>query len=161
MRSRIRTIKNISETEESQDKLISFEKAVLNTNYIAPQILKSIDSVAYNKVLYSSLYQDFNEKKTSSKYNKEIEDTNLYQVARIMARQHGNSRVLTFNYDNVLELVIGNNFNKNIQTRYRYSRANVVNPKIEIVHSHGYLPFSEDKMPAASSIVLSSHTRCM
>lgn len=127
----------------SDEELKDLETALCNTNYIAPQILKDHDQVIYRKTIYNSLYnQGYKPSLTDSERNSEISNTNLYQIARIASSQNNTTKVLTFNYDDVLETLLGNSF-KNIKYHSVYKRSR--SPKevvdVEIIHSHGFMPF--------------------
>lgn len=159
MRDEIRAIKGIPFPGSSgTDILKNFEEKMLNTNYIAPQILKDLNPREYEYTLYENLYGKFNPTVTDQKFNSDIENTTLYQLVRIAASQADNCKILTFNYDNVLEMVLNNNFDVSNSTTYRYKHSKrTINPQIEIIHSHGYLPYSEAGRIEPHSIVLSSY----
>lgn len=157
MRGEIRRIKHIPISSSTSDILVDFEKKMLNTNYIAPQMLKDINSYSYERVLYDNLYSVFNPMNTDKKYNSTIEDTNLYQIVRIAANQPGECKVLTFNYDNVLEMVLNNNFSVSYSTSYRYSHTSIINPKVEIIHLHGFFPYISSGKISSHGVILSSY----
>ena len=158
IRDEISNIKGISKKD-----LCSFEEKMLNTNYIAPQILKDLNVKDYYYVLENNLYHNFDINDTvelrrlnGTNPKKNIKDTTLYQIARITASQKGNSKVLTFNYDNVFELVLKNNF-PNVRSCTVYKKQKSTGKKIEIIHSHGYLPYNYDRVANAKGIILSSY----
>lgn len=157
MRTSIRGLKGIPVPGgTTPDYLKEFEEKMCNTNYIAPQILKDLDSKVYYHRLYENLYNSFNPAKTSKLLNASIVDTNLYQIARISASQKGDNSILTFNYDNVLELIFDNNFAINVHTEYKKARK-APGAKVEIVHSHGYYPCMGPSAGPHYSIVLSCY----
>jgi hypothetical protein len=122
-------------------ELTDFEGKLCNTNYVAPQILKDIDSNAYRKTIYDTLYFSGYDD-TFLKLGKPVVDTNLYQVARIASQRKRLTRILTFNYDDVLETILERYFRGiTYNSRYKGSRNNLSAPNIEAVHSHGFLPF--------------------
>ena len=151
IRDRIRALKGIP-VGVKPDVLVEFEKTMSNTNYIAPQILKDLDSKVYYDALYSNLYSSFNVKDTNRLLNPSIEDTTLYQVARILSKD-ANSVVLTFNYDDVLEHVLKNNFSTPFKIDYYKSKDKVGG--IRIIHSHGFYPYGTAGEKYAHSIVFS------
>ena len=151
IRDRIRALKGIP-VGVKPDVLVEFEKTMSNTNYIAPQILKDLDSKEYYDALYSNLYSSFNVKDTNRLLKPSIEDTTLYQVARILSKD-ANSVVLTFNYDDVLEHVLKNNFSTPFKIDYYKSKDKVGG--IRIIHSHGFYPYGTAGEKHAHSIVLS------
>ncbi len=136
------------------DELTDFEGAICNTNYVGPQILKDLDNKAYYNNIYDNLYpatSDFTNLKVSN--NSSLVDTCLYQVARII-EEKGNGRVLTFNYDSILEGIINYNFE-------RRTWQSVYNRKVEdknitktIVHPHGFYPCGKKSTP--KGIILST-----
>lgn len=152
------------------DELKKFEAKMLNTNYIAPQILKNLNRRKYYKTIYDVLYCKFDSngkfdpncngkfdpKNTKSSYNSNLVNTNLYQVARICHMQKQTS-VLTFNYDNLLELILKNNFTSSIvNSKYRYSKDPMHDPDINIYHPHGFYPYTTPKQQS-HSLILSSY----
>ena len=144
------SIEKINGTTSSEIK--SFEKDICNTNYIAPQILKDLNSSQYYSVLYDNLYGKYNARKLAKATRPNIEDTNLYQVVRILATQERDATVLTFNYDDILEQVFYNNFSgSTISSSFNHARK--MNAKVEIIHSHGFFPYKG----SPHSIVLSSY----
>ncbi len=150
IRSKIRVLKGIP-TVAAHDELVEFEKKMSNTNYIAPQILKDLDSNEYYDAIYSNLYSSFNANDTDRSLNPSIEDTTLYQVARIIATKNDSS-VLTFNYDNVLEQVLGRNFATPFWSSYYKSKRK---SGIPIIHSHGFYPYGASGSKHAHSIIFS------
>lgn len=153
IRNRIKMIKGIPQSS-NQDRLIDFENTMSNTNYIAPQILKDLDAKAYYDVIYNNLYSAFRLDDTKRVNKPSIEDTTLYQVARIISKR-SNINVLTFNYDNVLELVLDCNFKLPVNSVYKGSRYN--DYIISIVHSHGFYPYGQAGEKYAHSIVFSCY----
>ena len=157
IRKNIRKIKKISCCKDPQrDSLLNLEKAMSNTNYIAPQILKDLDLKVYYKTIYDSLYDKFNISKTYLTIDSSIEDTTLYQVARIVSKQKEGTQVLTFNYDNVFELVLENSFGLTPESIYYKSKKKSDAP-IYVIHSHGFFPYSPQKKLNPHSIVFSSY----
>ncbi len=157
IRDGIRASKSIPTNPDPQkDTLICFEKSMCNTNYIAPQILKDLDSARYYDAIYESLYKKFNERDTYKSFNTSIEETSLYQVARIIATNEGSS-ALTFNYDDVLERVLINSFSKPVLPVYYNYSSKKTRASIEIIHSHGFYPYGTKGEAYAHSIVLSSY----
>ena len=132
-----------------------FESRICNTNYIAPQILKNMNENQYYQIIYDSLYSLYGGASTPNEDYKRVEDTNLYQVARIASNQKQRTRILTFNYDCVLEDVLTKYFPQIIYNRLcKGSKKSISGSKIDIVHSHGYM----DKKTSSLSygIILSS-----
>lgn len=121
-------------------ELKDFEGDLCNTNYIAPQILMDMDSNVYRKTIYDTLYKGgYNP--AFSNLSKPIDNTNLYQVARIAAHRKRPTQILTFNYDDVLETLIASFFKgTTYNSAYKGSRKPLSTPNIEVVHSHGFLP---------------------
>lgn len=157
MRNEIRTLKGIPIPSSPSDILVDFEKKMLNTNYIAPQILKDMDPCIYESAIYQNLYFAFDPTTTEKKHNPTIDDTNLFQIIRIVASRADESKILTFNYDNVLEMVLNNNFSTSYWTSYRYSRSSKIKPKVEIIHSHGFFPYNTSGKPTSHSLILSGY----
>lgn len=158
IRRQIRNIQRISHPVVGVvDELIEFEAKMLNTNYIAPQILKDLNSNIYYKTIYDVLYGNFNPNSTELSYDSKLANTNLYQVARICDMQKKQTSVLTFNYDNLLELILKNNFTSSIvNSSYRYSKNPKYDPDINIYHPHGFYPYTTSK-PRPYSLILSSY----
>jgi len=104
--------KNIPERTEVMKK---FEKDMLNTNYIAPEILKEISENttggAYLDTIYENLYHSFHIWTVSDKTNHDLVNKNLYQIVRIACTKP-KCKILTFNYDNVIEMVLAANFDR-------------------------------------------------
>ena len=66
IRRQIRNIQGISHPVAGVvDELIKFEAKMLNTNYIAPQILKDLDNNIYYKTIYNVLYGNFDPNSTN------------------------------------------------------------------------------------------------
>ncbi len=148
IRDQINILKGISNT----NGLTEFEKSMSNTNYIAPQILKDLDACAYYDTIYSRLYSTFSADKMFCERNPDLVDTTLYQVARIISTKK-DVRVLTFNYDDLLEQVLLNNFATMFSSVYYKSKKR--NEGIEIIHSHGFYPYGKSGEGHARSIVFS------
>ncbi len=151
IRDRIRSLKSIP-AKANPDELVSFEETMSNTNYIAPQILKDLDTKAYYDVIYKKLYGLFDPQCTNVYHNPSIEDTTLFQVARIVAEKE-DSMVLTFNYDDVLERVLSFNFGRFCWPDYYRSKKK--NGGIQIIHSHGYYPYGMPGEKNAHALVFS------
>lgn len=157
IRRQIRNIQGILHpVDGAVDELIKFEAKMLNTNYIAPQILKDLDSNIYYKTIYNVLYGNFNPNSTELSYNSKLVNTNLYQVARICDMQKKQTSVLTFNYDNLLELILKNNFTSTVNSKYRYSKHPKHALDINVYHPHGFYPYTTSK-PQPYSLILSSY----
>ena len=141
---------------DPKEILRRLEEDLSNTNYIAPQILKDLDPPGYYDTIYNDLYGHFNIDDTDISLNPWIEDTTLYQVARILSSQPGKGQALTFNYDNVLELVLEHSLHKITDSVYSSSKKD---PKadVEIIHSHGFFPFVESGRSTPHAIVFSSY----
>ena len=137
------------------DDLINLEESICNTNYIAPEILKDLDEDLYYKELYYNLYSSFDPSQLNDKINAELEHTNIYQIARI-ANEQGKAEILTFNYDNVLETVLGLNFGSNYQSVYSGKKEDS-SKQIHIIHSHGFYPYISDGKRYHQGIVLSTY----
>ncbi len=151
IRKRIRTIKNIP---TKPDILLDFEQKMSNTNYIAPQILKDLNSQSYYGEIYSSLYASFNVNKTIEYYNPSMKDTTLYQIARIASKKN-NTVVLSFNYDDVFEQVMKNNFTPNCYSDY-YKASTSGKVGIRVIHPHGFLPYNRGMGGYPSALIFSS-----
>ena len=137
-----------------------FSQVMCNTNYYIPQMYKEINKSKYFKSIYNLLYKDFGLNLTNVNEKPEIEDFNLYQVARIIAIQsiiYPNQKHLTFNYNDYLELTLKNSFNINSTSVFKSNRT--IKEGINVVHLHGYLPLNylerKDKSKCESSLVLS------
>ena len=141
----------------SQIDLEYFKRQLCNTNYISPQILKDYDDKTYKSIIYDTLYNSgFNITNTDKTMTPLITETNLYQVARIASSQSKMTKILTFNYDDVLENVFKNSFpNVNYSCVYRNSRTPKYIPDVEIIHTHGFMPMNSPKRNSYS-IVFSS-----
>ncbi len=143
----------------STKKLEEFQNDIGNTNYILPQIEKDLDRDAYFKIIYDSLYANFNNHMVNIKTNRDLENQTIYQIANILSAQtlfNEKQEVLTFNYDNFLEKVFETNFS-NVIVESTYKNHNEKNGKgIKIIHSHGFLPFENFDDIHKESIVLSS-----
>ena len=150
IRDEIRALKGIPHGTKP-DILLKFETDMSNTNYIAPQILKDLDSVIYYDTIYKSLYGSFNPNIVNQTLNPTIEDTTLFQIARILAKDE-NSVALTFNYDDVLEQVLNCNFSTPYYSDYYQSSKS---KGIQIIHSHGFYPYGSSGVKHARSIVFS------
>ena len=151
IRQKIRFLKKIP-SGTKPDALAKFEERMSNTNYIAPQILKDLDSSVYYDAIYSNLYSLFDANNTRKSSKSSIEDTTLFQVARIVS-ENENSVVLTFNYDNVLEQVLDNNFKTPYWIDYYKSRK--MTSGLQIIHSHGFYPYGMSGEKYAHAIVFS------
>lgn len=136
------------------DSLIDMEESLCNTNYIGPEILKRLDEDEYYKAIYNNLYSSFDARYLDASNNSDLIGTNAYQIARIMETQ-GKGRVLTFNYDDVLENVFSKNFHGEWQSVY-YGKDFDFNKSIFFIHSHGYFPYAEEKRKP-QGIVLSTY----
>ncbi|WP_022779473.1 SIR2 family protein [Butyrivibrio sp. AE3009] len=140
---------------EIKDDLISLEQDICNTNYIAPEILKNLDPQKYYDVIYNNLYSSsFNPRMFDKDNNEQLENTTLFQIAKnVYQKKRG--RILTFNYDNALEMILDKNFpSAKYQTVYKY-KAEKNEYNIHIVHSHGLYSYNDKKHPKA--IVLSTY----
>ncbi len=137
-----------TETGLQYFELQKFKGMLSNTNYISPQILKDYNEKHYLDIIYSTLYnrnhQSFMKKISNpSRFGIKLEKFNLFQVARIASLQERTTKVLTFNYDNVLEQLINNSFSGiNFNSVFKNSKTPLNTPDIEIIHSHGYMPMS-------------------
>lgn len=147
------------EINTSEDKLEEFQKDIGNTNYIIPQIKKDYDKNTYFNIIYDGLYRRFNFDKVNNQINKDLENQTIYQVANIINVQtifNERQNVLTFNYDNFLELVLEKSFSQNnVNSIYKNGIVKEDN-KINIIHSHGYLPLNGFNQTHKDSIILSS-----
>lgn len=138
----------------SFDGLLSLEGQLSNNNYVAPQILEDIDSDAYEKTLYEYLYYRYPLPRDVL-----TRHTTLYEIARIAVTQSDNTKVLTFNYDDLLERVIQENFGAAVvNTRYSVTRRRLPSSDVDIIHSHGYYPYVDNdyKSSEPHGIVLST-----
>jgi hypothetical protein len=141
-------------------ELINFEEKLLNTNYIAPQILKDKDDKLYYNVLFNNLYpRAFISKIEMNQFdvdnNPGLINTNAFQIARISSTSKYRSSILTFNYDNILEILIEENFSNTIVDTIYKGVNKERNTDVSVIHSHGYFPYSYPLTP--NSIVLSSY----
>lgn len=135
-----------------------------NINYLMPQVAKDISEKGYFDAIWNSNYSSVNWSNLNATVNSGFVDQNLYQVARILSAQRKRGtmqKVLTFNYDNLLETVLDSNFGMTSFSEYAGQKM----PKkdgsdVKIVHSHGYLPYSPEKnmltKKQKNSIVFSS-----
>lgn len=97
IRNEIRILQSIPEsTDLKLDPLYKMEQAMLNTNYMAPQILKDLNSDKYEETLKKILYANFKVGDTNQIYNSNIVDTNLYQIARIVHNQSIPCNIVNF-----------------------------------------------------------------
>ncbi|WP_298650363.1 SIR2 family protein [uncultured Granulicatella sp.] len=129
------------ELEETVDiKFISNLKTEIGaTDLISAQLYKELlkDRKFYNRI-YSSLYSDFDESKLKK-------GTTLYEVARLLEEysEGKNITILTYNFDNFLELYLENYF-KLVKYKVIYNEKNIPNSVIPIYHIHGYLPYDKE-----------------
>ena len=154
MKREIIEIKHVKESEINRLK-----DDIGNTPYVIPQINKDIDLISYLNTIYAGLYDNYNTDKLSLKRNNQIEKYSIYQIANFIKKQaykNGTQTILTFNYDNYLEQVFRINFpDLHINTIFKYG----VNKKLEginIVHSHGFMPYIGRSELTDKSIVLST-----
>lgn len=99
----------ISNDKKSNKNYADFKGRLVNTNYIGPQLAENIDREEYFKILHNWLYNE-----SSEAFNSR-ESTNLYQVVMIASSKEQCS-VLTFNYDDVFELLAKSEFPENTWT---------------------------------------------
>lgn len=143
----------VSDDKESTKNFVDFKGRLANTNYIGPQLAENIDREVYFDILNNWLY-----KESSEDFN-DRESTNLYQVVRIASTKE-KCTVLTFNYDNIFELLAKSVFPE-IAWATTYSGIKEANKEKgkdhNILHLHGYFPRNEKITKALqNSIVLSS-----
>lgn len=146
-------------------------KQVGESNLIIAQLAKGIlsysdDNTYYNilmKGLYPGLYPDnniredsnitdiktcFNENSGAIEIVKDKEDYILYHVARVIHenKTKNNFRVLTYNYDNYLELFIDNIIEEEYRFDYNslYKFDTKATKSTSIYHVHGFLPYKRD-----------------
>lgn len=123
------------------DDLTCFEESICNTNYMGPQILKDLDAITYYQQIHNNLYPNyFNVSNLDIRNNNTLIDTSLFQVARIIDK-NGKGKVLTFNYDNVLEEIIDHNFNISSWESIYSGKKETPGITKSIVHSHGFFPY--------------------
>ncbi len=117
----------------------AINKSVFNTNYGSFQIVKDISYSNYKSILESMI----NLSKDPTPYD----NTTLTAIAAVLYAQslnHPNEtqRVLTFNYDDLLERSLLNCYNEEALTIYKYSIAKAAQPgfSYSVIHSHGFIP---------------------
>lgn len=148
-----------NDLKTNDDKLLKFQNEIGNTSYILPQVKKDYSRETYFKIIYDSLYANFNNQTIDINTNPDLENQAVYQVANILSAQtlfNEKQEVLTFNYDNFLEKVLEANYSS-VTIESVYKNNNEKNDAgIQIVHSHGFLPFEDFDDIHKESIVLSS-----
>lgn len=137
------------------EELDEFKDKICNTTYVIPQILKDLNEDEYFNILNQSIYGTFNKNAISVKANPQFEKETIYQVARILASNIDKNEALTFNYDEILEMILEDNFGVNPTAIFKGCATGKTLPTI--YHSHGFWPYMEEKTKIhKNSIVLSS-----
>ena len=150
MRQSVKSLTTLSDKD-----LDDFKDKICNTTYVIPQILKDLNENEYFKILDQSIYSSFKPYDVMVKRTQVFENTTIYQIARILASNIKDNKALTFNYDEILELVLNLNFGVNASSIFK-GRSKVTSLPI-IYHTHGFWPYSETKTKThKKSIVLSS-----
>jgi len=135
--------------------LNDFKDKICNTTYVIPQILKDLNEKEYFDILNQNIYGNFIKGNLSIKLNPQFEDTTIYQVARILVSNKDENKALTFNYDELLEMVLNDNFGVNPTVIFKGCAT--TKDFLKIYHSHGFWPYTETKTKIhKNSIVLSS-----
>lgn len=122
------------------DKVIAYAYGV---KYASFQIVKDFYPKDYEKLMYN--LSQWRKQKDIIVHEKDT----LNSIAKILLKQSKNinlleQKVLTFNYDNILEYILSLKNDK--LSIYSASKSNEVKPdekhnnSIEIIHSHGFLP---------------------
>ena len=117
--------------------------------------MKGQDINRYNAVIYGNLYSGFEERNLNKLYNPKIENTNLYQIARIISERNKKTKVLKFNYDQMLEKVISFNFKRATYDSIYKNHRGVGYLNNQIFHPHGLYEYGNKDKPR--SIVLSTY----
>jgi len=95
-----------------------------------------------------SIISDYYKKSyTNNSYNKGCGET-IVEIAKLLQRLK-NAKVLTYNYDDYLEIALDTLSNRKIQykTIYNEKMTNVHNKNtIDIYHVHGYLPYNNENI---------------
>lgn len=135
--------------------LDDFKDKICNTTYVIPQILKDLDENEYFNVLDQSIYGKFVYSNISLISNPKFENTTMYQVARILSNNVLENKALTFNYDEILEMVLDHNFGIKVNPIFKGRASAKSLPTV--YHPHGFWPYTKKKSKIyQKSIVLSS-----
>ena len=135
--------KNAINSMLGPDSSESINRLTFNANYGSFQILKDIDETKYKNLLLNTI--------SPTKLPSLSDNTTLTAIAAVLYAQ---TRIadfqllLTFNYDEMIELSLNKCFGETAQTIYKHNKAIWNDTKIAILHSHGYLssrPFSTSK----------------
>lgn len=150
MRNRILRLASLNPKD-----LDNFKDKICNTTYVIPQILKDLSEDEYFRILNQNIYGTFTKRHLSVKVNPRFEDTTIYQVARILASNIDENKALTFNYDEILEMVLEDNFGVIPAVIFKGCATAKNSPTI--YHSHGFWPYLGIRTKIhKNSIVLSS-----
>ena len=151
MKKRVSTVFNVSEKN-----LNEFENKIGNTNYVIPQVVKDIDEDQYYRIIYDGLYSNYLHDIMDLSINHDFEKETIYQVANVLSVNSyiKKQTALTFNYDNYLEMVLKNVFGVKSDSLFLGETKGESN--IEIIHSHGFVPYNHITEKNKESVVLSS-----
>lgn len=120
------------EGRERAFKLIGFD------NLSKSQYVKMMLKDNYIAALYETIYKGFNKKLLTYK-------TSLYSCAELISKTNSIKKVITYNYDDFLELLLKE---RNIPFNPMFSINSSLNNDLPIYHVHGYLPKNSEKLSA-------------